>query len=331
MIKKNKIIAEIGSTHDGDIKLAIKSIKKAAECGADYIKFQMHIAEEETLKTAPNPPYFNKENRYDYFKRTSFSIAEWKKIILECKKNKVKFLCSAFSIESVKILKKLKVKEIKVPSGELTNLPMIKKIVKLGFFTFISTGMSNYKEISNALRLFRNKKKVCLMQCTSIYPCDDKSVGLNVIDEFKKRYNCLVGFSDHTLDKLSAIISAVKGVSFIEKHFTLSKKLYGSDAIFAMEPDEFRDYVNNIKRTWKLLKKKVDKNNLTKFRKMKKIFEKSIVINKSLKKGHKITFNDLTYLKPGDGIRADKLNTIIGKKLLRSFPKLTKLKMSFLR
>lgn len=331
MSKKNKIIAEIGSTHDGDLNLALKSINKAAECGADYVKFQMHISEEETLKNAPNPPYFKKEKRYDYFKRTSFSIPQWKKIIRQCKIKKVNFLCSPFSIEAVKVLKKLKIKEIKVPSGELTNIPMLKIISKLNFFTFISTGMSNYEEINNALKIFKNKKKICLMQCTSIYPCNDQSVGLNVINEFYKKYRCLVGFSDHTLDKLPAIISAAKGAVFIEKHFTLSKKLYGSDAKFAMEPSEFKDYIKSIKRTWILLANKVDKNNITKFKKMKKIFEKSIITNKSLKKGHKIRLGDLKFLKPGDGIRADKLHIVIGKKLIKDLPKLTKLQIRHLR
>lgn len=331
MRKKNKIIAEIGSTHDGDLNLALKSIDKAAECGADYVKFQMHISEEETLKNAPNPPYFKKEKRYDYFKRTAFSIPQWKKIIRQCKIKKVNFLCSPFSIKAVKILKKLNIKEIKVPSGELTNTPMLKMISKLNFFTFISTGMSNYQEINNALKIFKNKKKICLMQCTSIYPCSDQLVGLNVIDEFHKKYSCLVGFSDHTLDKMPAIIAAAKGAVFIEKHFTLSKQLYGSDAKLAMEPSEFKDYIKSIKRTWTLLANKVDKNNITKFKKMKKIFEKSIITNKNLKKGHKIKLEDLKFLKPGDGIRADKLHFVLGKKLIKDLPKLTKIQTRNLR
>lgn len=330
MKTKNKIIAEIGSTHDGKLKFALKSIKKAAECGADYVKFQMHIAQEETLKNAPNPPYFKKEKRYDYFVRTAFSISEWKKIILQCKISKVRFLCSPFSIRAAEILKKLKVKEVKIPSGELTNLPLLKYVFKMNCFTFLSTGMSDYKEINNALKIFKDKKKICLMQCTSLYPCDDKHIGLNIIDEFKKKYNCSVGYSDHSLDKLPAIISASKGATFIEKHFTLSKKLYGSDAKFAMEPHEFKEYVNEVKRTWRLINLKVDKNKLLKFKKMKKIFEKSIVINKNLKKGDKLTLKDLVFLKPGDGIRVDQLDKVIGKKLKINVKKYTKLKPQFI-
>jgi N,N'-diacetyllegionaminate synthase len=245
-MKKNLIIAEIGSTHDGNLVLAKRSIKKAAKCGADIVKFQMHIPEEETLKNAPNPPYFKKENRYDYFKRTGFSFKQWKNLILECKKNNVEFLCSPFSLRAVDELEKLKVKSYKIASGELTNTPLLEKIYKTGKFVFISTGMSNFKEIDNALKIFKNKNKICLMQCTSMYPCKDKYIGLNVIDQFKKKYSVSVGFSDHSNDFIPSISAASLGCDFIEKHFTLSQKLYGSDAKFAMEPKKFKKYCKNI-------------------------------------------------------------------------------------
>ena len=184
-VKKIKIIAEIGSTHDGNLDLAIKSIKSAAIYGADIIKFQMHISEEETLRDAPNPPYFKSENRYDYFKRTSFTFSQWQKIKASCRSKNVEFMCSPFSIAAVNLLEKLKVKYYKVASGELTNLPLLEAINKTKKYTFLSTGMSNYKEIESALKVFKHSK-ICLMQCTSKYPCDDRSIGLNVIQEFKK-------------------------------------------------------------------------------------------------------------------------------------------------
>ena len=126
----NKIIAEIGSVHDGNLKLALKLVKKAADCGADIIKFQMHIPEHETLINAPTPSYFKNEDRYSYFKRTSFNLNEWKKIKNYCQKLGKEFLCSPFSIEAIDLLEKLKVKYYKVPSGELTNLPLLEKLKK---------------------------------------------------------------------------------------------------------------------------------------------------------------------------------------------------------
>ena len=165
------IIAEIGSVHDGDLKLALKLVREAAKCGVNIVKFQMHIAEEETLKNAPSPGYFNKEKRFDYFKRTAFKFDEWKKLNKNVKKNNVEFLCSPFSMKAVEILEKLKVEKYKIPSGELTNLPLLKKIKKTKKEVILSTGMSNWKEINKAYSIFKNKKKLTLMQCTSLYPC----------------------------------------------------------------------------------------------------------------------------------------------------------------
>ena len=161
MLKEKIIIAEIGSTHDGSLKLAKKSIELASKCGADAVKFQMHIPEEETLKNAPSPKYFNKEPRFEYFKRTGFTFNQWKKLVSHCKKNKVEFMCSPFSSKAVDILEKLNVKRYKIPSGELTNLPMLEKIAKTDKKVLLSTGMSNWNEIKNAVLKFKKKKFNC--------------------------------------------------------------------------------------------------------------------------------------------------------------------------
>lgn len=308
---KKIIIAEIGSTHDGSMKLAKESIKIAAKSGADCVKFQMHIAEEETLKNAPSPYYFKTETRFEYFKRTAFNFNQWKELVKHCKKYKVEFLCSPFSLKAVDILEKLKVKYYKVPSGELTNLPLIAKLAKTRKKIFLSTGMSSWKEIDQATKLLKNEN--CLvMQCSSIYPCDIKDVGSNIFYDLKKKYKKF-GFSDHTTSFAASCLAASLGAQVIEKHFTLSKKLYGSDAKFSMEPMEFKDFCKIIKDIWHIQKFKINKNNLKKFSSMKKVFEKSIVSKKYIKKGSKIKFEDLNYKKPGDGIRADQYKKIIGK------------------
>ena len=316
----NKIIAEIGSVHDGKLKLALKLIKKAAMCGADIIKFQMHISEHETLKNAPNPKYFTNESRYSYFKRTSFKLSEWKKIKKYCEKNNTEFLCSPFSTEAVDLLEKINVKYYKVPSGELTNLPLLQRLMKTKKKIILSTGMSNFKEIDNAVKIF-NKKKIILLQCTSIYPCPLNQVGINVISEFLKRYKCEVGFSDHTLGFSASFAAASLGASVIEKHFTLSRSMYGSDAKNSMEPNEFKLFSKVIKEIWNINKKNVDKNDIKKFRNMKIIFEKSIYAKRNLNMGHKIKFTDLTFKKPCKYLRADKYKTLIGKTLVKSLKK----------
>ncbi len=316
----NKIIAEIGSVHDGKLNLAFKLIRKAASSGADIIKFQMHISEYETLKNAPSPKYFNKEDRYSYFKRTSFDLLDWKKIKKYCEQNDTEFLCSPFSTEAVDLLEKLNVKYYKVPSGELTNLPLLEKLNKTGKKIILSTGMSNWKEIDNAVKIF-NKKKIILLQCSSIYPCPLNRVGINVIKDFSKRYKCQVGFSDHTLGSSASFAAASVGASVIEKHFTLSRDMYGSDAKNSMEPEEFKLFSKTIKEIWHINQNNINKNNIKKFKDMKIIFEKSIYAKNDLQKGHRIRFSDLSFKKPCKYLRADKYKTLIGKVLVKTIKK----------
>ena len=322
----NIIIAEIGSNHDGNLLLAKKHVISAKKCGADYVKFQMHIAEEETLKDAPSPTYFKKEDRYKYFKRINFSFRNWKKLKNFCKINKIGFLCSPFSIKAVDILEKLKVDFYKLPSGELTNLPLLKRLKKTKKHIVLSTGMSSYTEIDNAVKTL--KKNISILQCTSLYPCPLEKTGLNVFKTLKKKYKFKIGYSDHTLGLASGFSFAANGASIIEKHFTLSKKLYGSDAKHSMEPPEFKIYVKTIKDIWKMNLFFVNKNNLLDYIKMKKIFEKSIVAKNNLKKNTKINISHLNFKKPGDGIRADKFKKIIGKILKKNLNKDQKLKYS---
>lgn len=316
----NKIIAEIGSMHDGSLKLAFKLIKKASECGADIIKFQMHLPEHESLIDAPSPSYFKSEDRYSYFKRTSFTESEWKKIKKYCESLGKEFLCSPFSLEAVDILKKINVKSYKVPSGELTNTALLEKIKKTKKNVFLSTGMSNYREISNAVNII-GKNKLVLLQCSSIYPCPEKNVGLNILNNFKKKYNCRVGFSDHTLGSAASYAAAAIGAEIIEKHFTLSRKMYGSDAKHSMEPKEFKEFCSIIKEIWRIKKLKVNKNDLSNYKNMKYIFEKSIYAKNDLIKGKIIKFSDLSFKKPSKFLRADNYKVLIGKKLKSNIKK----------
>lgn len=146
------IIAEIGSVHDGSFGNAIQLIKAAAECGADVVKFQTHIAEAETLKNAPLPPYFKGEPRYEYFKRTGFDEGQWKGLKDECEANNVMFLSSPFSLEAVDLLEKIGADMYKVPSGETTNTPLLERLASTGKPVMLSTGMSDWSEIDRADR-----------------------------------------------------------------------------------------------------------------------------------------------------------------------------------
>ncbi len=306
------IVSEIGSVHDGSFGNASNLIDLASDCGANCVKFQTHISDSETLPDSPNPNYFDNESRFDYFNRTAFDLAQWKKLKAKADSCNVRFLSSPFSIDAVDLLEKVGVFGYKIPSGEVTNLPLLEKLAKIGKPVFLSSGMSTWIELDEAVEVLKNCD-LTVMQCSSVYPCPSEQVGLNVITEMKDRYKCRIGFSDHTIG-LSAAISAVTlGATVIEKHFTFSRKMYGSDAKHSMEPTEFATFCSEVNNTWKMLDNPVDKNFIYNYKEMKKIFEKSIIAACNIPKGNKLKLNHLAFKKPGDGIPASKYKDVIGR------------------
>lgn len=328
---KNIIIAEVGSVHDGSFGNACKLIEAAAKAGADIIKFQTHIADAETLPEAPNPNYFSSESRYDYFKRTAFEEEEWEKLIIVSKKNNVEFLSSPFSIEAVDLLEGLGVKAYKIASGEVTNLPLLERIAETGKPVFLSSGMNSWDELDIAITTLKESCDICVMQCTSAYPSPPERIGLNVIDELFERYGLTVGFSDHADGLAAGFAAAAFGASVIEKHFTFSKLMYGSDAANGTEPEDFKQYCRGIREIWKMLDNPVDKSSTESYLDMKRIFEKSIVTSKDLEPNTVIQKEDLAYKKPGDGIPAANYKEVIGRITKYAIKANTKLKESDLQ
>lgn len=312
-----KIIAEIGSVHDGSFGNACKLVELAAECGADIVKFQTHIAEAETLVDAPMPPYFKGEPRMEYFRRTAFSREQWAEIGNVCTSNGVLFLSSPFSLEAVDLLECVGVAAYKVPSGEVTNFPLLEKIASIGKPVLLSSGMSNWDELDAAYEVLSRTSEVTVMQCTSEYPCSPKKVGLNVIEEMRQRYGASVGFSDHTEGFAAAFAAAASGASVFEKHLTFSKKMYGSDAATSMEPGDFKLYCSGLRDIEQMLKSPVDKDNIAPYAEMKLIFEKSVVAARPIAAGTLLAFEDLAFKKPGDGIPAANYRALLGKKLVK--------------
>jgi sialic acid synthase SpsE len=330
-LKRTFIIAEIGNSHEGSVGLAKQFIKVAAESGADAVKLQTHIYEAESLPDAPNPPYFKEETRKEYFERTAFDQDQWIELKRfaedECE---VEMISSPFSLEAVDLLEKVGLKTYKIPSGEVTNLPLLKKITSTKKKVLLSSGMSSWEELDRAMEFL--KKNGCydpiILQCTSEYPCTPEHCGLNMIPEMKARYQVQVGFSDHTEGLSIPLAASLMGVVVIEKHFTLSKKMYGSDAKFSLKPKEFREMVKNIREVELAIASPLDKDQMANsLKEMKYVFEKSIVTSRPLLNNHIITESDLNYKKPGDGISASEYSSIIGKKLNKNVSKNYKLKM----
>ena len=310
------IIAEVGSVHDGSFGNAIKLADLALDLGADVVKYQTHIAEAETLPDAPSPGYFSAESRFEYFNRTGFSLKQWHDIKQHCDQIGIEFASSPFSESAVQWLEEIGVDRYKVPSGEVTNLPLLSTLKSTGKPILLSSGMSNWEELDQAVGELQGAD-VTVMQCTSMYPCPTEKVGLNVIEEMAQRYRCAVGFSDHTRSNSAAFAAVCKGAVCIEKHLTFSNAMYGSDAPLASEPDDFRAMVKGVREISTLLQVPVDKDDIEPFVQMKHIFQKSIVANDDLSSGKQITPQMLAYKKPGSGICASRFRELIGAKLVR--------------
>ena len=315
-----KIIAEIGNTHEGSLGLAKQFVKVAAECGADAVKFQVHIFDSESLPTAPNPPYFKDESRKNYFKRTAFTLNQWK-ILKKFSEDEcdIEFLASPFSNDAVDLLANIGITTFKIASGETSNLPMLEKIASLRTAVLLSTGMSTWSEIDSAVNCLTTNGcgDLTILQCTSDYPCLPENSGLNVLDEIKKRYpSHNIGYSDHTLGVAIPIAAACKGALVIEKHFTLSKRMYGSDAMFSSEPGEFKLLVDSLRNVERGLFSNVDKDaKANSLHEMKNTFEKMIVASSDLLEGTILKPLNLAYKKPMNGIPASKYQEVIGKTL----------------
>jgi N,N'-diacetyllegionaminate synthase len=310
------IIAEVGSVHDGSYGNAVKLIETAAECGVDAVKFQTHIPEAETLPDAPMPSYFKGEPRFEYFKRTGFSLDQWAGLKKCCEQNGVEFLSSPFSEAAVELLEQVGIQRYKIPSGEVTNLPMLEVIANTGKPIILSSGMSSWQELDRAVDIIlRENQNLTVLQCTSEYPCPYEDVGLNVMLEMAERYRKDVGLSDHTLTNFASLAAVTLGAKVIEKHFTFSRLMYGSDARHSLEPNELSNLVDGIRAIETMMGVRIDKDQINRYQEMKEIFEKSLVAEKDIPAGTTLTRDLVGIKKPGTGISAARLNEFLGRKL----------------
>jgi N-acetylneuraminate synthase len=313
MNKNVFVIAEVGSVHDGSFGNAQRLIDVAAACGADAVKFQTHLPAAETLRDAPMPSYFKGEPRFEYFARTGFTLEQWKKLAQHASSCGIEFMSSPFSAEAVAMLEDIGISRYKIPSGEVSNLPMLEVIAATGKPVLLSSGMSSWAELDAAVATIqRHHNRLSVMQCTSSYPCPPERVGLNVLVEMKARWGLPVGYSDHTLENNACLAAVALGATVVEKHLTFSRSMYGSDAKHSAEPAQLTALVQGIREIEAMLASPVDKNDLRDFREMKEIFEKSVVSTRFIPAGTVITSEMLGIKKPGNGIPAARLNDVVG-------------------
>ena len=317
--EKCYIIAEIGVNHNGSITLAKKLIDEAKFAGADAVKFQTFKAEKLSKKNTPKVAYQKKsgkknETHFEMLKRLELKDKDHLFLKKYCDKKKIDFISTAYDIDSAKFLNRLGVKIFKTASADIVDHQMHKFLSKTGKHVIISTGMSTIDEINQVVKIYKNKKNFSLLHCTSNYPCSDESINIRNLTTLKKKYKCIVGYSDHSIGNLASVASIAYGAKIIEKHLTLDKKMNGPDHFASITTVELKSLVNDIRRTEKILGsklKKVQKEEMS----MKNVSRKSLIYKTNLNMGHIVRDKDITSIRPGIGLLGNKIKLIIGKKI----------------
>lgn len=325
-MKKNiYIIAEAGVNHNGDIKLAKKLIDKAKEAKVDAIKFQTFIAEAGVSKFAKKAEYQIEntqnlvETQLEMVKKLELSFNEFIELKEYCNKRGIEFLSTAFDFESIEFLKNLGIKTWKIPSGEITNLPYLRKISEVADNIIMSTGMADLREIEEALKILNKEKdKITILHCNTEYPTPMKDVNLKAMKLIKQKFGVEVGYSDHTLGIEVPIAAVALGAKVIEKHFTLDKNMEGPDHKASLEPNELKKMVKCIRNIELALGEEKKEASISEI-KNKEIARKSIVAKSNIKKGEIFSENNITVKRPGNGISPMEWDNIIGKIAKKDF------------
>ena len=294
MIKKDKtiIIAEAGVNHNGDINLALRLVDIAAKSKADYIKFQTYSTDELVQKKLGLAKYQKNNTKknysqYEMLKKFELSMSDHLKIIKRCEKKKIKFLSSPFDLKSIDLLKKLKMDLFKIPSGEITNIPYLRKIGSLKKRILLSTGMSNIKEIKIAIQTLltsgTKKRNITVLHCSSEYPAKKNNLNLLSIPFLKKKFDINVGYSDHSLGLDASFTAVALGAKVIEKHFTINNKLNGPDHKASLTPTQLVNLVKGIRNIESTLGNYLKKPSSAEL-KNSKFVRKFIVAKKKLKR-----------------------------------------------
>lgn len=329
-LKKNNsifFIAEIGVNHCGNLKLAKKMILAAKSANADAVKFQTFKADEFIKKNTPKVKYQkknskNKESHFDMIKKLELSDRSHLKLIKYCKKININFLSTPYNKKSAQYLNKIGCKVIKTASADIVDLELHEYLARKNKTVLISTGMSNLKEIEQCVNIYKKykNKKFILLHCVSSYPTSHKSINLLSLKTISSKFNCLVGFSDHSQGSFASMASVALGGVVVEKHFTTSKKLSGPDHKTSCLPNEFKKLVEDVNNFKKILGSE-EKKCQPEEKEMKLISRKSLTLNKSLNKGEIIESNFLTLKRPGNGLYYINLKKIVGKKARKNLHK----------
>lgn len=319
------IIAEAGVNHNGSLEIAKKLIDVAVEANVDVIKFQTFRSENLVCKNAKKADYQKKttlkdESQLEMLKKLELDVKAHKILSDYCKSKDIMFLSTAFDLDSIDLLNELGLEMFKIPSGEITNYPYLKKIGELKKKVILSTGMSYLNEVEEAVRILKESgtKDITVLHCNTEYPTPIEDVNLKAMDTIKEKLNVNVGYSDHTLGIEVSIAAVAMGAKVIEKHFTLDKTMEGPDHKASLEPNELKEMVTSIRNIEKAIGNGIKEPSKSEIKNLQTA-RKSIVANKYIKKGEKFTEENLTCKRPGNGISPMKWESIIGRIANRDF------------
>jgi N-acetylneuraminate synthase len=312
------VIAEAGVNHNGSLDLALKLVDVAAETGADAVKFQTFKAEKLTTATAKQADYQVKnlgktESQLAMLKRLELSDADHHRIIDRCRERGILFMSTPFDEDSADFLDDLGMPVIKIPSGEVTNLPFLRHLAAKGRPMILSTGMSALGEVESAVETLHaaGNSRIVLLQCISNYPADPKDVNLRAMHTMATAFGHPVGYSDHTLGIEVSLASVAMGACVVEKHFTLDRSLPGPDHLASSEPDEIRHLVDGIRKIEAALgtgRKAAAAAELS----TAAVARRSIVASRTIAAGQTITRDDLMARRPGTGLSPAMMPQIVG-------------------
>lgn len=328
MKDKVLIIAEAGVNHNGSLEIAKHLVDEASSAGVDIIKFQTFKAEKLVSKAAKQAEYQKKnlgkgeETQYAMLKKLELSNEQHEELIAYCKLKNIRFFSTAFDMDSIDYLHSLNLGLWKIPSGEITNYPYLKKIASYNEPVILSTGMCELADIENAINVLVtngvSKDIITVLHCNTEYPTPMKDVNLKAMLEIKEKFGVKVGYSDHTEGIEVPIAAVALGAAVIEKHFTLDKHMEGPDHKASLEPSELKAMVKSIRNIEQALgtgHKTISESE----RKNIEIARKSIVAAKDIKEGEIFTEENITVKRPGNGISPMEWENVIGKVAKRDF------------
>lgn len=329
MTKRTLIIAEAGVNHNGDLALARRLIDVAAAAGADLVKFQTFSADRLVTRTAAKAEYQNrttgsKESQHEMLCRLELTTEMHKELIAHCAARAIGFFSTGFDIESVDLLVELGQDRFKIPSGEITNLPYLRHIGRMGKRVILSTGMAEMDEIKAAIDAVveagTSKANVTVLHCTTEYPTPMAEVNLRAMLSIQKAFGVEVGYSDHTCGIEVAIAAVALGASVIEKHFTLDRNLPGPDHKASLEPDELRAMVAGIRNIEIALGDGIKRLTPSEAGN-RSVARKSLVASQGIRRGEVFSADNITAKRPGTGISPMRWDAVIDRHAPRDFSK----------